>query len=333
MATAYDDMACTRATHRVSELYCKDCQTTVRVLSDGLHSPHAHLQPVLVDDRRCSACGADLQPATQSTSNATSDASTDFSSLMNRLLEAWGIDPTTDTATHPASDEAVAKLNTFVAGQSTTTEVGMVVDGIKGEVILIPANFGPCESIPSSVLVVANPLHGDAPLANASSMREKIVLFERGVCTFASKVKRAQDAGASAILVIQTFDVWPYTMTDSTGKEASDLTIPAFMISAKQGHGLMQFVQARGADATTMIHIDVRKNARECVICQVDVDVGADVVQMPCQHVFHTDCIKEWLKIRNSCPICRVEIASKNPTAQQLDSARRGDFLWSEWMS
>ncbi|RHY90496.1 hypothetical protein DYB37_009492 [Aphanomyces astaci] len=110
----------------------------------------------------------------------------------------------------------VAKLNTFVAGQSTTVEVAMVSKRIKGEVILVPANFGPCESIDASEVV--------------------IVLLERGVCTFARKIQRAQAAGAVAVVVVQTADVWPYAMTDSSG-EGTSLSIPAFMISKKQGHG------------------------------------------------------------------------------------------------
>ncbi|KAH9124839.1 hypothetical protein LEN26_001290 [Aphanomyces euteiches] len=276
-----------------------------------------------VDDRRCSACGANLQPPPSAATNAAADE-TNLTSFMNRLLQVWGIDPENPTS-QPAADDAVARLNMFTAGQATTTEVAMVVRGIKGEVILIPADFGPCESIETCQLALAEPLHGNAPLV--ASVKDKIVVFERGVCTFASKIQRAQDAGARAVIIIQTFDVWPYTMTDSKG-EGVGLSIPAFMISKSQGHGLLRYIQDH-SDAEASI--DVRKNARECVICQVDVEVGAEVVRMPCQHVFHTECIKQWLKIRNSCPICRVEIPAKNP--QATSAQRNGDFLWSEWMS
>ncbi|ETV98100.1 hypothetical protein, variant [Aphanomyces invadans] len=264
MATAsYDDMLYARRIQRAQELFCADCQATVPVLSH--------------DDRRCSACGADLQPR-PATQSLPSDTTNGISSLMNRLLEVWGIDPTS-TSTQPASEEAVAKLNTFAAGQATTVEVALVASGIKGEVIVVPANFGPCESIESSPVVISSPFHGNGPLANASTMQGKIVLFERGVCTFASKIQRAQDAGAKAVVVVQTTDVWPYVMTDSTG-EGISLTIPAFIISKKQGQGLVQYLHDH---PDTTMSIDARKDARECVICQVDVQVGVQVVQMPCQ--------------------------------------------------
>lgn len=64
----------------------------------------------------------------------------------------------------------------------------------------------------------------------------QIVVLERGGVTFAKKASRAQAAGAVAVIIVQTLDVWPYTMTDSTD-EGKDLSIPAFMISAKHGKG------------------------------------------------------------------------------------------------
>lgn len=67
-------------------------------------------------------------------------------------------------------------------------------------------------------------------------MSWKIVIMERGACTFAQKTLRAEAAGAAAVIIIQTLDVWPYTMTDSTG-EGKSLDIPAFMMSASHGKG------------------------------------------------------------------------------------------------
>jgi hypothetical protein len=65
-------------------------------------------------------------------------------------------------------------------------------------------------------------------------MQGSIVVMERGTCTFAQKILRAQASGAIGVIIVQTFDVWPYTMTDSKGESAS-ITIPAFMLSMKQG--------------------------------------------------------------------------------------------------
>ena len=46
----------------------------------------------------------------------------------------------------------------------------------------------------------------------------------------------------------------------------------------------------------------------ECVICLEVFDVGDSITTLPCVHLFHTDCIKSWLKSNNHCPICKFEI-------------------------
>ena len=50
------------------------------------------------------------------------------------------------------------------------------------------------------------------------------------------------------------------------------------------------------------------RRVKTCIICQDDFDVGCEALQMPCQHLYHKDCLSHWLKIRNSCPICRFEL-------------------------
>ena len=43
----------------------------------------------------------------------------------------------------------------------------------------------------------------------------RVVLMWRGGCSFTDKVRRAQQAGAAACIVVQTAAVWPFTMSDS----------------------------------------------------------------------------------------------------------------------
>lgn len=55
-----------------------------------------------------------------------------------------------------------------------------------------------------------------------------------------------------------------------------------------------------------VIENDKEKN---CSICLSDFD-NEDMVSCikECQHIFHTNCIKEWGKYKTTCPVCRNNI-------------------------
>ncbi|KAI4333115.1 hypothetical protein L6164_017960 [Bauhinia variegata] len=42
-----------------------------------------------------------------------------------------------------------------------------------------------------------------------------------------------------------------------------------------------------------------------CSICLEDFKVGSQVTRMPCLHLYHRNCIVDWLRQTNSCPLCR----------------------------
>lgn len=49
-----------------------------------------------------------------------------------------------------------------------------------------------------------------------------------------------------------------------------------------------------------------------CVICSGEISLTMDVVELPCSHIFHRDCICEWLRRQHTCPYCRFELEQDN---------------------
>ncbi|KAG5383299.1 hypothetical protein IGI04_034769 [Brassica rapa subsp. trilocularis] len=48
------------------------------------------------------------------------------------------------------------------------------------------------------------------------------------------------------------------------------------------------------------------QDAEPCCICQEEYSEGEDMGALECGHDFHSQCIKEWLKQKNLCPICKT---------------------------
>ncbi|XP_058779570.1 E3 ubiquitin-protein ligase MBR1-like [Vicia villosa] len=48
-------------------------------------------------------------------------------------------------------------------------------------------------------------------------------------------------------------------------------------------------------------------DTNSCIICQEEFKNQEKIGVIKCEHEYHVDCITQWLLLKNSCPICKVE--------------------------
>jgi len=140
------------------------------------------------------------------------------------MTPADGTSPVMRMGLWSDDDPTVEALSgTWAAG---TALFGATAFDVTGEVVLIqdatPPEADGCET-----------------LTNGGALAGRIVLVERGLCSFVDKVRRAADASALAVLVSQdTPGAEPETMGTGGASDVGDITLPALMISYEHGEDL-----------------------------------------------------------------------------------------------
>lgn len=180
------------------------------------------------------------------------------------------------------------------------------------------AGFGPL--LRNSVVV------GEGRLPQSAFMDETepsatgcILLARRGKVSFVSKALRAQTADALALVVVQTYELWPFVMTDSASEEQGQLRTPVVMLSAKDGELLGRILQEASSARVTLKASEL---VVECAICQEALEAGQTALKLPdCGHVYHDQCVRSWLEKQHTCPLCRKAMPKKPAAGEKRAGA------------
>ncbi|XP_062479230.1 RING finger protein 11 isoform X1 [Pezoporus occidentalis] len=127
-----------------------------------------------------------------------------------------------------------------------------------------------------------------------------------GACTARALSRRVRRSLGSTPVFLAASDppeqvpVPVYHPTPSQTRLATQLTEEE-QIRIAQRIGLIQHlpkgVYDPGRDGS-------EKKIRECVICMMDFVYGDPIRFLPCMHIYHLDCIDDWLMRSFTCPSC-----------------------------
>jgi len=124
----------------------------------------------------------------------------------------------------------------------------------------IAADFSVIEAGGFGVSIPSGGVSGNLVLANdagsadptegcnsfGASVSGKIAIIDRGNCNFTVKVKHAQVAGATAVIIVQSVSGFPFAM----GGEDATINIPAVMISKADGDIIKNAMNANTVNVT-----------------------------------------------------------------------------------
>ena len=145
-------------------------------------------------------------------------------------------------------DGSRPRMQMFLWSASGPPEAPLTIEtpeNLAGDYDGIPAGFGPALT---SEAIIANfalakdeeidPDENDIcqPITNPDELDQKIVLIRRGDCTFVSKILKAQEAGALAVIMVNNVPGASITMG---GEGAGDIVIPSIMVSQADGEAII----------------------------------------------------------------------------------------------
>jgi E3 ubiquitin-protein ligase synoviolin len=57
---------------------------------------------------------------------------------------------------------------------------------------------------------------------------------------------------------------------------------------------------------------ELREGDNTCIICREEMTVESGAKKLPCNHIFHPNCLHSWFQRQQTCPTCRTDVLGGN---------------------
>ena len=98
---------------------------------------------------------------------------------------------------------------------------------------------------------------------------------------------------------------------DNSNNYSIDLISHQETISSKSNIGLDDKAINKIPETTIKSIKNLSEDKKKCLICLEKFVKGDKSIALPCIHIFHSECIKKWMKKKNCCPLCKNKIFKK----------------------
>lgn len=72
----------------------------------------------------------------------------------------------------------------------------------------------------------------------------------------------------------------------------------------------------------TRVTQDQVNDKLQCTVCKQEFTFNESVKQLKCQHIYHENCIRPWLELHNTCPICRETLSPAGDRYNEAEGHR-----------
>ncbi|KAL4474226.1 hypothetical protein ABPG72_001765 [Tetrahymena utriculariae] len=76
-----------------------------------------------------------------------------------------------------------------------------------------------------------------------------------------------------------------------------------------------------------LLKVSKQQDVGNCVVCLCDFEDDENVRSTYCKHVFHSECLTDWMKKNESCPYCRTPL-NKDNIAEIYEQYKYNSLVW-----